>query len=104
MALGGNNLYLRCFFWGLYLTILVILVVILISLCAPRASGSGIPQMEAILSSGIYVEGFFQWRTFIAKMLGLILLIGSGKNWFNIFLCTPTNFVSFQVISVINTL
>eukprot|EP01083_Nonionella_stella_P077906 212957_1 len=43
----------------------------------PEASGSGIPELRAILS-GIFIRGYLSLRTLFAKIVGLVLAVSSG--------------------------
>ena len=48
---------------------------------SPTAEGSGLPQMKTVLTGvdqGFYLPGFFKVRTFVAKVGGIILAVGSG--------------------------
>jgi len=44
---------------------------------APIAAGSGIPEVKAILA-GFSLPGFLEPRTLVAKVLGVVLLLGAG--------------------------
>ena len=44
---------------------------------APIAAGSGIPEVKSILA-GFSIPGFLEPRTLVAKVLGVVLLLGAG--------------------------
>jgi len=44
---------------------------------SPHSSGSGIPEMKSILS-GVVMREYLSWRTFCAKILGLIATFAAG--------------------------
>ena len=46
---------------------------------SPDADGSGFPEMKAVLS-GISIEKYFTFNTFIAKIIGLFAFIVSGNS------------------------
>ena len=46
---------------------------------APKAAGSGIPEMKSFIS-GFFVPGFLERRTAVAKTAGLVLAQGGGLN------------------------
>jgi CIC family chloride channel protein len=80
----ASALIARAHGWGLagFLTVVVTLSVLvafaawLVRRVAPYASGSGIPDVEAVLSERILPSPF--WRLFPVKFVGGVLAIGSG--------------------------
>ena len=73
----------RFFVWIFYPAILCVLSVTLTRYISPSAAGSGIPEMKTILRSPSVHKDYVSWRVMIAKLIGLILALGSrlpGKN------------------------
>lgn len=63
--------------WVGFSCLLVFAAVLATKTIAPKAAGSGIPEMKTILRSpGLYRE-FVAWNVLIAKLLGLIMALGS---------------------------
>ena len=44
-----------------------------------RAKGSGIPEVKAVLS-GVVLPNLLNWRTLVAKSLGMIFMLSSGMS------------------------
>lgn len=63
--------------WTLFILVLVIVGVVFTQFVGPSAIGSGIPQIKTILT-GAHLKGLLDKRTFISKVVGLTLLLGSG--------------------------
>ena len=64
----------------LYIFLWVCITLIAVELTkrvAPIAAGSGIPEVKAILA-GFSIPGFLEPRTLVAKVLGVVLLLGAG--------------------------
>ena len=45
---------------------------------SPDADGSGFPEMKAVLS-GISIDKYFSFNTFVAKIIGLYAFVVSGN-------------------------
>ena len=64
----------------LYIFLRVFITLIAVELTkrvAPIAAGSGIPEVKSILA-GFSIPGFLEPRTLVAKVLGVVLLLGAG--------------------------
>jgi chloride channel 2 len=64
----------------LYIFLRVCITLIAVELTkrvAPIAAGSGIPEVKSILA-GFSIPGFLEPRTLVAKVLGVVLLLGAG--------------------------
>ena len=66
-----------CLAWAGMRALLVLLAVKLTAAVSPRAAGSGIPEMKCILA-GLNLDQHMNLPTVVAKVLGLVLMIGAG--------------------------
>lgn len=67
----------RLAFWCAGAVVLALLAGVSAHVISPHAAGSGIPEMKCILS-GMSLTHYLSFRTFFAKLLGLICAISSG--------------------------
>jgi hypothetical protein len=64
--------------WVSYSTALATVAVLITHYISPHAIGSGIPEMKVILK-GTNLSRYLSMRTLVAKILGLVLALGSGE-------------------------
>ncbi|XP_066251883.1 chloride channel protein 2-like [Euwallacea similis] len=80
-AMLSNNLAEQYFSkWVAWVCLPVVLIlwdVGIISLIAPKAVGSGVPQIKTCLR-GVYLKEFLTFRVLIAKWMGIMATLGSG--------------------------
>eukprot|EP01062_Namystynia_karyoxenos_P023284 TRINITY_DN18988_c0_g1_i1.p1 TRINITY_DN18988_c0_g1~~TRINITY_DN18988_c0_g1_i1.p1 ORF type:complete len:932 (+),score=258.10 TRINITY_DN18988_c0_g1_i1:75-2870(+) len=69
--------YAAAYFYSLGVWIGLALVAAGLTLWAPQAAGSGIPQVKAYLN-GVRIPGLFRMRTFVAKVVGITACLGIG--------------------------
>jgi chloride channel 2 len=72
-----TDVLLGCAFWILFMTTLVALAAVTCKYLSREAVGSGIPNIRVIMD-GFVLSNFFSLRTLLAKIVGLILTLGSG--------------------------
>ena len=63
--------------WTSYAVILVASAALFCRVIGPQAVGSGIPEMKTSIR-GVMLNEYFTIKTFIAKVVGLTLALGSG--------------------------
>uniref|UniRef100_A0A914ZDH3 Uncharacterized protein n=1 Tax=Panagrolaimus superbus TaxID=310955 RepID=A0A914ZDH3_9BILA len=64
--------------WTSYITVFVAAATLVCKYVGKQAIGSGIPQLKVIMN-GFVLQNYLSMRTLVAKVLGLILTLGSGK-------------------------
>ena len=74
--LVDNGLY-RVAVWILYTLVGVTAAFLWTKVVSPTANGSGVSELKVTLL-GNHIPNFLSLRTFIAKVLGLVLTIGCG--------------------------
>jgi len=79
ISLAGNDFFGAYMLWVLFGIFCVLSSIAITQLVAPTAAGSGIPEMKSILS-GVVLEDYLSLKTFVSKVLGLILALGGGLN------------------------
>ena len=67
--------------WVLYLLAFAYAALLVTGIVSPKAAGSGLPQMKALLS-GVYLPHYLNGRTLVAKVIGLSCFLGSGTALF----------------------
>ena len=71
------SLIIRYLVWVGFTSLLVFLAVLVTRWVAPAAAGSGIPEMKTILRSPSVHKEFVKLPVLVAKLLGLVLALGS---------------------------
>uniref|UniRef100_A0A0S7EW09 CLCN2 n=1 Tax=Poeciliopsis prolifica TaxID=188132 RepID=A0A0S7EW09_9TELE len=76
---GGldSNVFLQYLAWVTYPVVLITFSAGFTQILAPQAVGSGIPEMKTILR-GVVLKEYLTFKTFVAKVIGLICALGSG--------------------------
>eukprot|EP01126_Amoeba_proteus_P057199 TRINITY_DN7263_c0_g1_i7.p1 TRINITY_DN7263_c0_g1~~TRINITY_DN7263_c0_g1_i7.p1 ORF type:complete len:529 (+),score=64.89 TRINITY_DN7263_c0_g1_i7:446-2032(+) len=72
-----ENVLAKLVLWCLYSVLLLGMATMVTQFVGPNAQGSGIPEMKCILS-GVWLKRYLGMDVFVAKVLGIILAIGSG--------------------------
>ena len=73
----ATDVYAGYAIWASFIVVVALASVLFTHFVAPAAIGSGIPQVKTMLS-GVHLRGLLSRRTLVAKIIGLILLLGSG--------------------------
>ncbi|XP_029435620.1 LOW QUALITY PROTEIN: chloride channel protein ClC-Kb-like [Rhinatrema bivittatum] len=73
--------YLQYFSWVLYHVLLMMVSAGVAKYISPQAAGSGIPELKVTLR-GVVLAEFFTFRTFIAKLIGVICTLAAGSTIF----------------------
>ncbi|XP_059831094.1 chloride channel protein ClC-Ka-like isoform X1 [Hypanus sabinus] len=73
--------YLQYFSWVLYHVILCMVSAGVAKYISPQAAGSGIPELKVTLR-GVVLDEFFTFRTFVAKLIGVICTLAAGSTIF----------------------
>ncbi|XP_060710693.1 chloride channel protein ClC-Kb-like isoform X1 [Hemiscyllium ocellatum] len=76
-----NYRYLQYFSWVLYHVILTMVSAGVAKYISPQAAGSGIPELKVTLR-GVVLDEFFTFRTFVAKLIGVICTLAAGSTIF----------------------
>ncbi|CEF63729.1 Chloride channel protein 2 [Strongyloides ratti] len=63
--------------WTFYTVALVLSAASYVHTVAPQAIGSGLPEMKTILR-GVVLKDFLTLKTLLSKVVGLVLILGSG--------------------------
>uniref|UniRef100_A0AC34GTD3 Chloride channel protein n=1 Tax=Panagrolaimus sp. ES5 TaxID=591445 RepID=A0AC34GTD3_9BILA len=63
--------------WTSYITVFVAAATLVCKYVGKQAIGSGIPQLKVIMN-GFVLQNYLSMRTLVAKVIGLILTLGSG--------------------------
>ncbi|KAE9552456.1 hypothetical protein FO519_004341 [Halicephalobus sp. NKZ332] len=63
--------------WTFYMTFFVAAAALVCKYVAKQAVGSGIPEMKVIMN-GFMLQNYLTIRTMVAKVIGLVLVLGSG--------------------------
>ncbi|XP_064408922.1 chloride channel protein ClC-Kb-like [Latimeria chalumnae] len=76
-----NYRYLQYFSWVLYHVVLMMISAGVSKYISPQAAGSGIPELKVTLR-GVVLAEFFTFRTFVAKLIGVICTLAAGSTIF----------------------
>jgi H+/Cl- antiporter ClcA len=77
LAFLGDSIVTSWTLWTLFIVIATVAGVIFTHFVGPSAIGSGIPHIKTVLT-GAHLKGLLDKRTFVAKFIGLTILLGSG--------------------------
>uniref|UniRef100_A0A3B3UA08 Uncharacterized protein n=1 Tax=Poecilia latipinna TaxID=48699 RepID=A0A3B3UA08_9TELE len=72
-----SNVFLQYLAWVACPVVLITLSAGFIQILAPQGVGSGIPEMKTILR-GVVLKEFLTFKMLVAKVIGLISVLGSG--------------------------
>ncbi|XP_054883859.1 chloride channel protein 2-like [Poeciliopsis prolifica] len=72
-----SNVFLQYLAWVTCPVVLITFSAGFTQILAPQAVGSGIPEMKTTLR-GVVLKEFLTFKTFVAKVIGLICALGSG--------------------------
>ncbi|XP_043975555.1 chloride channel protein 2-like [Gambusia affinis] len=72
-----SNVFLQYLAWVTCPLVLITFSAGFTQILAPQAVGSGIPEMKTILR-GVVLKEFLTFKTFVAKVIGLVCALGSG--------------------------
>ena len=92
----GMSLIIRYLVWVGFTSLLVFLAVLVTRWVAPAAAGSGIPEMKTILRSPSVHKEFVKLPVLVAKLLGLVLALGSRLPGFSRQIFSFGKFFSFS--------
>ncbi|ALC46863.1 ClC-a, partial [Drosophila busckii] len=73
----AGDLFTKYLAWVILPVFLVVFTAGFVNHLAPQAAGSGIPEMKTILR-GVHLKNYLSFKTLVAKVLGLTLVLGSG--------------------------
>lgn len=63
--------------WIAFVVVMICLAAIVTRYIAPQAAGSGVAEMRVVVR-GVVLKEYLSFKTLIAKVVGNILVLGSG--------------------------